>query len=345
MTTGVPQGSIVGPTLYTLYTVELPEVIHQDEDVQDGRWPPYHSDNNMKKMTSCYADDTVITITAQTHAELEEDLKKEFEVISSFMQSQGLKLNDDKSHLLVLKAGLSREAQAAAVKTVLRTPGKTIEATRCEKFLGGFVQCDLKWTEHIIMNEENLCLSLNRRYNALKRISALAGLKSRKIFANGLFMSKLSYLISVWGGTTQAHINSLQVIQNKVARITTRNWELSTADQLGQLGWLSVNQLSYYQTVLQMYKLKLSRSVGGPTAPRYMREMFDWNYNYETRQATTGIVKPKGVPRLEVTRNSFRFRGALQFNRLPAAIIGCDKEETFKTLVKAWIKDNVPIRA
>ena len=76
-----------------------------------------------------------------------------------------------------------------------------------------------------------------------------------------------------------------------------------------------------------------------------MREMFEWNYNYETRQATIGLVKPEGVPRLDVTRNSFRFRGALQFNRLPAAIIGCDKEETFKTLVKAWIKDNVPIRA
>ena len=53
------------------------------------------------------------------------------------------------------------------------------------------------------MNEENLCLSLNRRYNALKRILALAGLKSRKIFAYSLFMSKLSYLISVWGGHSE----------------------------------------------------------------------------------------------------------------------------------------------
>ena len=76
-------------------------------------------------------------------------------------------------------------------------------------------------------------------------------------------MGKLSYLISLWGGTSKENLNALQVIQNKAARFVSRDWTNSTVQNLSSLGWLSVNQMIFYHTVLLMFKLKRSRAVGG----------------------------------------------------------------------------------
>ena len=305
---------------------------------------PFTAYADEEDCTSVYADDTVVTITARDHDELEKKLESKYAKVAEFMLSQGLKLNDDKSHLLIITTGMTRTGAEAAMKTELKTPEDTIKPSKTEKFLGGYVQSNLKWDEHIILNEENLCKSLNRRCNALSKISCVSSFKSRKMFANGLFMGKLSYIISLWGGTTKENINALQTIQNKAARISTRDWDNSTAANLGQLGWLSVNQLIFYHSVLQMFKLRESRRVGGPPAPRYLANMFTWEYNYNTRQAEAGVVRPIGIPRLDITRKSFRYRAAEMFNKLPIEMMSYSSITMFKTAVKSWIVGNIPIR-
>ena len=120
---------------------------------------------------------------------------------------------------------------------------------------------------------------------ALKLISRVASFKTRKTIANGLFIGKLSYLISVWGGTSKRNIERLQVVQNRAARLVTKKWQARTVDNLQTLSWLSVRQLAFYHTVLLMFKIKLSRTVRDISILSYLSNMFDWNYEYETRQA------------------------------------------------------------
>ena len=132
---------------------------------------------------------------------------------------------------------------------------------------------------------------------------------------------------------------SLQIIQNKVARAVTRlSWNTPARELLHQCGWLSVNQLIFYHTVLIVFKAKLSQT------PKYLYTMHNsWSYQYNTRQAESGLIQMVGKPRLQTTKDSFKWRAAAQYNQLPAELRKCETLQTFKMNVKAWIKTNVSL--
>ena len=77
------------------------------------------------------------------------------------------------------------------------------------------------------------------------------------MLADGLFMSKLIYLIPLWGGCEKFLIRALQVAQNKAARLVT-NCGLYTPTKtlLKECGWLSVSQLVFYHTVVLLFKVQ-----------------------------------------------------------------------------------------
>ena len=102
--------------------------------------------------------------------------------------------------------------------------------------------------------EESLVKALTRRLGALKKVGRVASFKNRKMIAEGLIMSKLSNLIPLWAGCDSYLILALQRIQNKAARVVTRS-SLSTAGHLAQCGWLSVQQLAFYQMCVLVYKV------------------------------------------------------------------------------------------
>ena len=78
---------------------------------------------------------------------------------------------------------------------------------------------------------------------ALKKISKVADFKTRKMLADGLFMSKLVYMIPLWGGCEKFLTKSLQVVQNKAARtITKMGIYTPVKTLLKQCGWISINQ-------------------------------------------------------------------------------------------------------
>ena len=107
---------------------------------------------------------------------------------------------------------------------------------------------------------------------------------------------------------------------------------------MNQIGWLSVNQLAQYHSNILLHQVKFKAS------PRYLHDMYNWEYKYSTRQATSSVIKPKGTPKHEVGKGSFRFRASRVFKSLPADITNIEDKKTFKIKTKDWIIRNVASR-
>ena len=146
-------------------------------------------------------------------------------------------------------------------------------------------------------------------------------------------MSKLIYLIQLWGGASNYLIRFLQVLQNRAARIVTRsNWYTPTEALLAQCGWLSVKQLIEYHSLLLVYKI---RTEGKPV---YLKERLSQKFSYETRFAATNAINQGNILKSELHINSFVPRASRSWNNLPGALRQVPKVTVFKKRLKSWIK-------
>ena len=252
------------------------------------------------------------------------------------MGNNKLKLNDDKTHLLIMTTKQKRRILNLDIK--VDTPTEEIGPIKSEKLLGVCIQDDLKWSNYILHDEKSLIKQLSTRLNALRMISSVGSFKIRLMVCNGIFCSKLIFQICLWGGTEDYLLNALQVVQNKAARfVTRRDRYTSIQDLIRQCGWISVKQLVFYHSVLLIYKIIQNKY------PKYMYSKLATQFPYNTRLAETDSVRmgPSFQSKLDLTKKSFMNRATISYNQLPKELRAVSKIETFKIKVKQWVKENI----
>ena len=181
----------------------------------------------------------------------------------------------------------------------------------------------------------------------MKKKSRTASFKSRKMIANGIFMSKLIYLMPVWMGCEDYLIQALQVCMNKVARLVTKlDIFTPTSVLMQQCGWLTVKQLMAYHSIVLLHKTMKHQK------PTYLfKKVTSGTEQYNTRQAAhysaaltaAGVEEHAGVEQceLEVTSSSWSWTSVRWYNRLPANLRAEKKVSKFKTRLKDWVTSNV----
>ena len=245
-------------------------------------------------------------------------------LVSEWMMGNKLKLNSDKTHLLTV--GTSRRLQCLEDKVVVVMDGHTLEESsdKVETLLGCQIEPDLKWHKQI----EELLKKLRNRLTGLAHLRNIIPYHLRKTITEGMFTSVMSYCLPVFGGCDKDELQSLQVMQNKAARLVT-HFPLRTSRKLifNQLGWLTVNQLIFYHSALSTYRVRQCKE------PEYLASLLD-------RDGRTGrIIIPNTS--LSLAKKSYCFRGSAQWNSIPDTIRKMIKISQFKIQLRKWILINI----
>ena len=190
--------------------------------------------------------------------------------------------------------------------------------------------------------------TLSKRLGALKKVSKNTSFKTRKMVANGIILSKILYLIPLWSGCENYLLNSLQIVQNKAARLVTKCGKRTPIKSLlSQCGWLSVAQLSVYHSLLLVYKVLSTKS------PMYLYTKLQGVQeakHYETRfvlnrkRNLSIVLDEESQAESNIAKKSFKYRATSQWNFLPVDIREEQTLKKFKVKLRLWVLHNIPIK-
>jgi hypothetical protein len=188
---GVPQGSVLGPILYVLFTYDLPEI------------PGVTS--------ATFADDTANLAVAKTVEESTTKLKKSSDLISEWTKKWRIRLNDSKA----IHINFTNKRIKDAPKLVMN--GTTVPHHNSAKYLGMNLDAKLKWNEHIKIKIAEMRLKYRQLYWLMGRNSKVS-VYNKILLYNQVLKPIWAYGIQLWGCAAQSHINKIQRFQNKVLR-------------------------------------------------------------------------------------------------------------------------------
>ena len=229
---GVPQGSVLGPILFTLYTTPL-EDIFKSNDID----------------SMFYADDTQLYVICNKPSDNVHIIENCLDEIRVWMKSNLLILNADKTEIIHFASRFKNNIEKL---DSLRIGGSDIIPSHCIRNLGVYQESTGSISSHVNHISKSCFFSLHR----LSKIRSCLNQSTTEKLVHAFITSRLDYCNSILYGCPENEIKKLQAIQNSAARlikIKKKSDEITPI--LYDLHWLPIKERIVFKLLMFVYKI------------------------------------------------------------------------------------------
>ena len=205
--TGVPQGSVIGPIFFAIFTNEMSLAVQRpscDGQTHKDRRTLFGDQCSECGILTTYADDSTYTVTSRTRQNNQTHLRRSLDELECFLNDNKLVINLSKTSvtecIVQQKKGKNPGNPPSLVVRGETGEDKEVSDKGCTRILGANLQANLGWYKHLETGEKAILPQARKQLGLLKSKGKLIPMSSRLNLARGLVLSKLAYIMPLWGG-------------------------------------------------------------------------------------------------------------------------------------------------